>query len=120
MSKKWIVMVYMAGDNNLSDEMIGALQRIRGKPINPQLTGVVLCDTVGRLLQGVLDELEASKDGSLFLRDAPFTRFDPNGKDLGVAHVLREFIGHTMSSYPAENSMLVLNGHGSGAVGDFL
>src|SRR5216117_3711498 len=46
--EKWTIMVYMAVDNNLADEMISSLQSVENTNIAQGLTWRVLFDSGGR------------------------------------------------------------------------
>src|SRR5215831_20448629 len=50
-NEKWTIMVYMAGDNNLADEMISSLQSVENTNIAAGITWRVLFDSGGPLKQ---------------------------------------------------------------------
>lgn len=143
--KKWTLMVYMAGDNNLADEMIAALQLIQASNLATNFTLRVLFDPGGPLK--IVTRVGKMKDGSviesapvnrrLVLDDAPkFKRVikKPKPNSTGqettffpepvparrVKDILQAFVRDTIIEHQADYYMLVLGGHGSGAVGDFL
>jgi hypothetical protein len=123
--KKWTIMVYLAGSNNLVDEMIFAVRELRGKAI----TNIV----------NIFVEFDSGSDVWLF----PPSAFQQKpGEDLkklqdldlekigerehyprliNTQGILRRFVTNSMLRSPdTEHYMLILSGHGSGAVGDFL
>lgn len=124
-AKKWTIMVYLAGSNNLVDEMIFAIRELRGKA----MTGIV----------NVFVEFDTGSDVWLFppsaFQEKPGT--DPQHVEdfdlekvgekedypplINTQGILRKFVTRAMLAYPdTEHYALILSGHGSGAVGDFL
>jgi len=150
LEKKWTIMVYMAGDNNLADEMIAALQQIQSGNLEDSFTLSVLFDPGGPLKivtrvgqrqsereSGI--ESKGPVNGRLVLLDAPpFKRvikkaipastISQEGQETTldtvparrVRDIVQAFVRDTIISNQADHYMLVLGGHGSGAVGDFL
>ena len=156
--KNWIVMVYQAGNNNLSEEMVYALQEMRNiattedfkeraqvfsvfdpRGIEPRLYN--FSQDIARV-EHTDGDLESFKDPRSFVEElfkrahgiysntipqaamARFKRFRErifNNLDPEVV------IGSLIQALPidktvrgAAHTMLVLSGHGSGALGDFL
>jgi len=135
--KKWVIMLYLAADNNLSEEGVWSLTEIQEVVQQGNLksdTGiVVLFDTNvrGRKTQifefGFMPlpensnktggKLGAGTDVREWLNDADSTL---NLEDANSPDLLTAFIKHTFEIYQADHHVLILSGHGSGAVGDFL
>jgi hypothetical protein len=162
--KKWTIMAYMSGDNNLADEMISALQLVNETPLDQDFTLRVLFDPGGPRLKtfthvgkrgngrppinpvapnGHDDQPERlklenapdfkrvipkrEKNGNHEIGAAPGGGGAPNGerqfervKAKRVRDVLQAFVRDTIIHFPAHHYLLILGGHGSGAVGDFL
>jgi hypothetical protein len=180
--KKWIVMVYLAGDNNLSEEMIYSIKEIYRAGISKDFDVIVQFDPsaigapvrryvisqekineairkykeiaaaistqkamaagvmggsssstytgqgldathlleVGNLdIDGLIEKLKdeipnvnAPPDQRRAFRDGPENSADPK--------VLKQFICSSIREHPADHYMVILSGHGSGAIGDFL
>ncbi len=147
----WTVMVYMAGDNNLTEEMAWGLQELKktASSIEEERAGAQTGDLGDRInvvaqfdprgsrsrrydfIPGEQAQEQAQADGTL--DDAAgmiYTR--GNGPAYTVQagavadHVappspLTAFVAEQVRRLPAaERYFLILSGHGSGAVGDFL
>lgn len=146
-------MVYMAGDNNLKEEMVFALREmIRVAPELPNIHIAVQFDAGGPprrfiVANDVVEIPGVSKMGSLYAAASasaaqqrperpPDRHPDARPEDadlenqgsavreprklLSSQKLLEEFIEESMEELPASRYMLVLSGHGSGALGDFL
>ncbi len=136
--KKWTVMVYLAGDNNLSDEMIWALKEmyrvgtggtcniaVQFDPVAPGL-GPRRYD-IGELEQKA--DIRGDVDGIIeldflkkFLVQSPDGRVNPeNTSDPCVlGGFLKWVFEENSQKMDAEHYALILSGHGSGATGGFL
>lgn len=122
--KTWVVMIYMAADNDLSDEGVWALTEIQDVDLTDERLGVVaLYDSRVKGLATTAFQFGYGKSA------APFTVLpakNSNQVDLGnfdldsTGDVLKNFVIAVQDEYPADHYMLVLSGHGSGAIGDFL
>ena len=77
-------------------------------------------------LRNELKKLESNVDSdrppqhSLGNKDNPFLAISDSAAEFPVAQILAEFIIGTINKYKADRYALILSGHGSGAVGDFL
>src|SRR5262249_12509907 len=137
---------YMAGDNNLADEMISSLQSVENTNIAEGLTWRVLFDTGERPLKektivGSGKKVMAfpNQHRRLKLQDAPEFKVSHKKSQPPTApgappkpekyeevtaqrvrDILQAFVRDTVIEHPADHYMLILSGHGSGAVGDFL
>jgi Clostripain family len=122
---KWLVMLYLSGDNNLSPEMVWTINEIRttgvpeGFALTIQFDGLTPGSPTVRY---AIDETTHVDPGPS-LGPIPF----PEAKieelredDAGAPEVLADFIQWSTKRYQARYRMLVLSGHGSGSVGDFL
>jgi len=148
----WTLMVYLAGDNNLTEEMTWALQelkdtadQLRADGLGDRINVVAHFDPRGsrgrrydfappgpinqppppRNLDGHLDRYEAMiyTDAMVEARTekaSPALRV-PADQRPGPAQQLSAFLREQVKRLPvAREYVLVLSGHGSGAVGDFL
>ena len=151
-SSAWTLLVYLAGDNNLTQEMTWSLQELKKTAyrVNPR-TGPARVNVVahfdprgsrGRRYDFVplADPSEpgprADVDGNLDRYEAmvytdAMVEARTHGASRGLpvpaherpspAHQLAAFLREQVSRLrPAKEYFLVLSGHGSGAVGDFL
>jgi hypothetical protein len=115
----WTIMVYLAGDNNLSDEMIWALKEIYRVGPPP---GVAVTIQFDPLAPSVGPRFYAP-DTKLNDVDGVFAMFHDRQlgeADTGDPDTLVEFVVQSIGKASADNYMLVLSGHGSGVEGDFL
>ena len=117
----WTIMVYLAGDNNLSEEMVWALKEIYrvGAPNRVAVT-----------IQ--FDPLSENRSTRFYVAPASDTRIDIDGifpilhddafpeVDSGDPDTVVDFVLRSSQAAPAEHYMLILSGHGAGIVGDFL
>jgi len=143
MADEWTVLVYMAGDNNLSQEMVWSLQEMREVGSEDDFKIVAQFDPFGALPRefefkrgdarslpelgrplglGTIQEIIGKQKG------APW-RYSRTDED--VERAARAIVEHSASPlmiqhFIAKNTgsprrcMLVFSGHGSGAVGQFL
>jgi hypothetical protein len=131
---KWTVMVYMAADNNLTEECVFALKEMQRIGTAPGVKAVALYDSsaqnvptrVYTFKEKAADTCECADDGHLARLGVPFFVKARRGRGTTEIHtashpkVLEEFVRTSLREHPAENYLLVFSGHGQGAVGDFL
>ncbi len=101
---KWTFMVYMAGDNNLSNAGDTDLAEMRKVGSSPDVNVIVQFDNAGnrgtqrfRVLQGGNDVVQSLSE-----------------TDSGDPQVLLDFVTWTCDTYPAEQYALILWNHGGG------
>lgn len=100
----WTVMVYMAGDNNLSDASVRDLKEIASVGATDEVHLVAEHDTAG--------------DGPTYRYylhqgdEVPAPVMDLGETDSGDPQTLLNFITWARESYPAQHTMLILWGHG--------
>lgn len=112
----WLVMLYMAGDNNLDHEMVQSLQ--------------LLLDVGPLGNDAIVAEFDSNQPG-LGTRRYDFT--EPNGPHLadylkselsetstGNPDTLKKFMEWAEGKYEADYRILILSGHGSGTTEEFL
>ncbi|MGH9849903.1 MAG: clostripain-related cysteine peptidase [Blastocatellia bacterium] len=139
---QWTVMIYMAADNNLTEECVYALKEIQRVGAVEGIDTIALFDSGARGVKtkiynfgknrngggGVNAEIE--EDGALESVATPFSVSTPvtlSGKTVSRKseraadpEVLKGFLKKGVEEHQAERFLVVLSGHGSGAVGDFL
>src|SRR5262245_7999086 len=160
----WNVMIYMAADNNLSEECVYALKEINRLNLSDKINVVAQLDTNvrgirpkrhrfnGESQNGVKapaiakqgTQVSATKyvkhrtrpnsevDGQLFKREdsnfsMSFSRFSasrnghrPDFENSADPKVLENFIRSSIRGTEPGRNLVILSGHGSGAIGDFL
>jgi len=115
--KEWTVLLYMAGDNNLSEECVYALNEIKeGLTDNPRLSVLAQFDPSG--LRATTKRFELGPIATSTLDED--VRWQARETDTGEPNNLLEFIRWGISTYPAKHYMVVLVGHGTGTDDDFL
>ena len=113
---EWTVLLYMAGDNNLSEECVYALNEIKeGLDDNPRLSVLAQFDPSG--LRAATRRFELHSTATSLSDDV---RWEARETDTGEPSNLLDFIRWGISTYPANNYMVVLVGHGTGTDDDFL
>ncbi len=125
--REWTVLIYLAGDNNLSEECVYILKEIkRVAPPAPPKGGrspetssvhvVAQFDPLGRGNPSRRFHIEYS-DGELEDDELYYSR--KLETDTGSPSALLEFLLETIEWYPARQYMLVLSGHGAGVLQNF-
>jgi hypothetical protein len=127
---KWAVIIYLAGDNTLREEMVWALKEMKQAGANSRKSNspseldvrkdiriVAQLDTfpLGRPEQRYEITI-GDKDGQLHSDVVG----EEDTANTTYPQVLKDFILWGMNEYRAEHYMVVLSGHGSGTEGDFL
>jgi len=102
---KWTFMVYMAGDNNLSDAGELDLQEMMKVGSNPDINVVVEFDNAGEL----------GTNRYLIQKDSEIVPVESLGEtDSGDPEVLNDFVSWAYDMYPAGRYALILWNHGGG------
>ncbi|MBV8858738.1 MAG: hypothetical protein JOZ02_17540 [Acidobacteria bacterium] len=121
--KEWTVMVFHAGDNNLSEEMLFSLKEMKRAGANPQVNLIALFDPnePGVPTQRfVLNTHAENPPDGLLINDLRLdvTGFPPFAGELnaGDPQVIADFIRAGIKFFPARHYMVVLSGHGPGDV----
>lgn len=123
--KKWTVLVYANGNNELSPEIYGrfkSLQReVGGKDIYVvvQLAGMSLQRLkLLRQQSELTDDEEWTGTGRFVLEEGRKIKVEELGEvNMADPFTLYHFVTWGITHYPAENIMLILSGHGAGFVG---
>jgi len=122
---KWLVMLYLSGDNNLSPEMVWAINEIRESGVPEGFALTIQYDGVTPGSPTVRYEIDqrttVSREPSRGPIPFPEAKVEElREDDAGNPEVLADFIRFSTDRYQARYRMLILSGHGSGSVGDFL
>jgi hypothetical protein len=129
---EWHIMLYLSGDNSLSEEMVRALKDIRLQGVPDKVAFTVQYDPRSPFFETALYAITASapparsdrnkalpKESELLPVANYVVRTVP-GEDSATPGMLAGFIKWSVRRFDAKYRMLILSGHGSGAVGDFL
>ena len=136
--KDWTIMVYLGGDNNLAEEMVYSLKSMFSVGSTKDIAIFAFFDAgldpvrfpvetrdqrrkrVGRrALRLNSSDGPVTEDHSLLeYREALVDATPTEVKS--VQSTLEEFLLNSICEEPANHYMLVLSGHGSGSIGDFL
>ena len=133
----WTVMVYLAGDNNLTEESVFSLTEMKNANTDSQIAVIAQLDPRSRHIPTHRYAIKTKEGGSRgggspsgpIAENAqpipPAKAFgDPapgNGEtDTGDPATLYEFIRWGTEEYPADRYMVILAGHGAGTEEDFL
>ncbi len=106
--RKWTVMVYLAGDNDLDSAGVVDLTEMKKAGSSDRVAVVAQFDRIGTLKGTRRDFLQ--KGGTL---DEDVVG-DLGETNTGDPAVLRDFILWAATAYPAEHYMVVIWNHGSG------
>jgi hypothetical protein len=106
--RKWTVMVYLAGDNNLDSAGVADLKEMKKVGSSPALAVAAQFDRTGN--KGTTKRYLLRKGGSL---EADVVA-DLGETNTGDPAVLRDFILWAAAEFPAEHYMTVIWNHGSG------
>ena len=116
----WLVMVYMAGDNSLSEDMVLALQDLmaEGPPKGDHIVAQFDPDGVGLTSQRY--ECSAPTTGK-GLEAYRVKTFKPIETNTGDKQTLIDFVKWAVDKHSTRNTryLLILSGHGSGITQDF-
>ena len=123
----WLIMLYMAGDNNLNEAMVLALQTLKAIKVKGKLPGVAVVAQLDPSGVGLptqtYDFTHATDDSSRFrhLAGCLVPTASPTDKNTGNPNALSGFVEWAHDEYPhATRHLLILSGHGSGTTEDFL
>jgi Clostripain family len=135
--KKWTVMIYLAGDNNLSEECVWAIKELYRVGLGEDIAVVAQYDSVARGMPVTRYDITRLPPPTPSARKSERQVYDAIrnldqdgglGDQARADHCVREFVTATalisfatycIQQYPANHYMLVLSGHGSGSVGKF-
>jgi len=108
MEKRWTVMVYLAGDNNLDSAGVIDLKEMKKVGSTDQINVIAQFDRQGKDLS--TNRYYIRKSGTL-AKDVVGSLGETN---MGNPRVLEDFIKWGIKNYPAKNYLLVVWNHGNG------
>src|SRR5688572_9139660 len=137
--KDWTIMVYLGGDNNLAEEMVYSLKSMFSAGSTDRISIFAYYDAG---LDPVRFPIDSRLERTRRLNESNTTRLPANSERTTEDHLLlefsenlaektppelksvqstlEEFLLNSICDEPAHHYMLVLSGHGSGSVGDFM
>src|SRR5262245_17264840 len=125
-NRSWLVMLYLAGDNDLSEEMVLALQDLQAQGPPPGAKIVAQFDPSGVGLRSQRYDFSNAGPTSTKTRlddySVPFPALETN---TGSPKTLQDFVEwarklHGKDGADDRQELLILSGHGSGTTEDFL
>jgi hypothetical protein len=121
----WTVMAYLAGDNNLTEEMVLTLQEMLAHDVWPRIKILAQLDPSGlglptqRYIFNTSDQTNGKEFVETYKVKPPTTATESN---TGHPNALSGFANWAVQdlNHEAHRYMLILSGHGSGSTEDFL
>jgi hypothetical protein len=113
----WLVMLYMAGDNNLEREMVQSLQFLPDIERGGNNAIVAEFDSNRPDFGTKRYDFSVKRKGNLLEN---YVVGELEEKSTGNPDTLTEFIEWSEGQYTAQHKILILSGHGSGATQDYL
>uniref|UniRef100_A0A7C6EF50 Peptidase C11 clostripain n=1 Tax=candidate division WOR-3 bacterium TaxID=2052148 RepID=A0A7C6EF50_UNCW3 len=107
MAREWTIMVYMGGDNGMSDQVYADLAEMTAVGSTPQVQIIAQVDNLPSDPNPTTRRYRIEQDTLKLIADL-------GEKDMADLAVLLDFIRYCRSNYPAEKYCLVLWDHGSG------
>ena len=128
---EWTIMVYLSGDNNLSEQMIRALHDIKTMGVPRKVAVTIQYDPWAPGFRTSRYAIPTKRGALPVVKDQPLRALLPiqdhlvwtaekDEEDSSDPRALARFIRWSVEQYPSTYRMLILAGHGSGASGDFL
>lgn len=120
--KKWTVMVYLAGDNNLSEDMVTALMGMHDVGSSRNVTITAYYDSVHPTTKTAYyvfpkpEDYARKPEGKPTLREC-IKEWVPIGTyatEPDNTKALTDFVNWCVDRYPGEEYILILSGHGDG------
>jgi hypothetical protein len=108
----WTVMVYMAGDNNISDRCIDNIKQMQQIGSTDDVNVLVQFDPKKEGVKTKRYRITKQETDGALERDVVFTF--PEETDTGDPKVLEEFLRWGIGLYPQSRYLVILWGHGNG------
>lgn len=125
--KKWTIMVYMAGDNNLAEDMITGLKGMKGLMGHPDINLVALYDSNYPPVPVKIYEFSKQGTGGTRAQDLKLSYYEspltPNpspSNPLRESYWIKKFVPLVTRNFPADKYALILSGHSDGVIGKTL
>src|SRR5215471_12381484 len=121
--KKWLVMIYLSGDNDLSEECVWSLMEIFRAGKSDDIAVVVQIDArAGNIrrfdVNQVLEDVPVQKSLDRRTRELVSRGTVLDDDDMASFATLKNFIVESKASNSARHSMLILSGHSGGPTGN--
>ncbi|MGB7210924.1 MAG: clostripain-related cysteine peptidase [Pyrinomonadaceae bacterium] len=125
--KKWTIMVYMAGDNNLSEDMITGLKGMKELMGHSNINLIALYDSNYPPVPVKIYEFSKASPGHSRAKDLDLSYFEsplsplprPANPQL-ESYWIKSFVPLVTDHFPAEKYALILSGHSDGIIGKTL
>jgi Clostripain family len=122
---QWTIMLYLSGDNDLSAEMVRAIDDIAEVGVPEGVAVTIQYDPVAPNLPTFRYFLQPGDKPRLKPHAGPIplaynAEPVPNAENAASPRTLSDFITWSLGKSSGKYRMLVLSGHGAGATGDFL
>ncbi len=109
--KEWAILIYIAGDNNLSDAGLADVMELCEVGASHRTHVAIEIDTYGEYTGSIRYEISepdwTGKAHRIVIERLP-------EKDSGDPETIRSFLDWALNRYPADNYLLVIWNHGSG------
>ncbi len=113
----WTVMVYLAGDNNLTDECTYSLTEMKKADFGDRINIIAQFDPKDHLIPTQRYKIEKDDESGSLAADIIGSSPDT---DTGDPQTLIDLINFCIDRYQADHYMVVLAGHGGGIERNFL
>ena len=110
--KEWTIMVYMAGDNNLSEEMIRSINEIKSGSAQgeTQNRGPINVNFVVQY-DGLHPNVKTRRYYDFFDMSLPFDELNNAEEKVLIETKIKDFVIYSINKKPAGNYALILSGH---------
>jgi len=115
--KKWTVLFYLQGDNDLSLMEAEAFRRIKSVGSDENVNLAAMLALKGQPVKRGLLKPDPAPYPTAETQIFPEGETLPPGTDLGDAKTLEQFLEWGAENYPAEHYAVVLSDHGQGILG---
>ncbi len=120
----WTVLVYMAGDNDLSNDCVRSLKEMQKIGVGTGVKVVVKYDSAARNVPTCLFDIQSKADkkingekGLLEISEPVESTETTTNEGASYATSILKFVKGGIEKHKADNYMLILSGHGSAAEG---
>lgn len=119
--KKWTVMAYLAGDNNLSEDMVTALRGMQSIGGNDAVGVLAFFDSAHPFTpSSYYNFTQETREKRLEDCRVKVNPDNKENEELTNEKALVEFVKWAKKNHPAEKYALILSGHGDGFLGKVL
>lgn len=121
--KDWILLIYLAGDNNLSEEMIGSLEGMfRAAASNTNIRIFACFDSIYPTVKTAYYDFSKPADPSktLFKQIKKYENEEKSSEQINTGKGIARFVEWATAQATASNYALILSGHGDAFRGQTL